>query len=62
MLERFRGKNMAELSELFAPQQQIDREDGQDQDQQRQASFPRKNLVDRMKEIMKEHEEVVNCL
>ena len=57
MLERFRGKNMAELSELFAPQQQID-----GQDQQRQASFPRKNLVDRMKEIMKEHEEVVNCL
>ena len=47
---------MAELGELFAPQQQSDRED--EQNQHLQFFFPRKNLVSRMKEVMKEHEEV----
>ena len=56
MLEQFRGKNMVELGELFSLQQQSDRED--EQNQHLQSFFPRKNLVSRMKEVMKEHEEV----
>ena len=57
MLEQFRGKNIVELGELFSlQQQQSDRED--EQNQHLQSFFPRKNLVSRMKEVMKEHEEV----